>query len=123
MAAARAHWRRSSRRRLRASRHAQRPAYGRLRRRTGEDSLPGYTVGISSKGCVTFSPAQDHRLRVVSSEPRWRADRSGLALHDEPRRLHDTGTEEEWTLSVLHSAEDADTYVAAFEEMAHDLVA
>jgi glutamate-1-semialdehyde 2,1-aminomutase len=33
------------------------------------------------------------------------------------------GREEEWTLSVAHSPEDADTYIAAFEEMAHDLVA
>ena len=54
-------------------------------------NLPGYTVGISSKGCVTFSPAQDHRLRLVHGQPRRRADRPGLALHDEPRRLHDAG--------------------------------
>jgi glutamate-1-semialdehyde 2,1-aminomutase len=33
------------------------------------------------------------------------------------------GREEEWTLSIAHSVEDADTYVAAFEELAHDLVA
>jgi glutamate-1-semialdehyde 2,1-aminomutase len=33
------------------------------------------------------------------------------------------GREEEWTLSVAHSKEDAQQYVTAFEEMAHDLVA
>ena len=33
------------------------------------------------------------------------------------------GREEEWTLSVAHSKEDAQQYIAAFEEMAHDLVA
>jgi glutamate-1-semialdehyde 2,1-aminomutase len=33
------------------------------------------------------------------------------------------GREEEWTLSVQHSVEDADKYIAMFEEMAHDLTA
>ena len=31
------------------------------------------------------------------------------------------GREEEWTLSVVHSFEDCDAFVAAFEEMAADL--
>jgi glutamate-1-semialdehyde 2,1-aminomutase len=31
------------------------------------------------------------------------------------------GREEEWTLSVVHSDEDCDAVVAAFEEMASDL--
>ena len=48
--------------------------------------LPGYTVGISSKGCVTFSAGQDHRLRVVQGESDGRARRSRLALRHEPRR-------------------------------------
>jgi glutamate-1-semialdehyde 2,1-aminomutase len=33
------------------------------------------------------------------------------------------GREEEWTLSVQHSVEDADKYITMFEEMAHDLTA
>ena len=33
------------------------------------------------------------------------------------------GREEEWTLSVAHSVEDCDAFVAAFEEMAADLTA
>jgi glutamate-1-semialdehyde 2,1-aminomutase len=33
------------------------------------------------------------------------------------------GREEEWTLSVQHSVEDADKYIAMVEEMAHDLTA
>ena len=35
---------------------------------------------------------EDHRLRLVSGRPGRRADRPRLALHDEPRRLHDAGT-------------------------------
>jgi glutamate-1-semialdehyde 2,1-aminomutase len=33
------------------------------------------------------------------------------------------GREEEWTLSVAHSEEDCDAFVAAFDEMAADLTA
>ena len=33
------------------------------------------------------------------------------------------GREEEWTLTVAHSPEDCDRFVAAFEEMASDLTA
>ena len=31
------------------------------------------------------------------------------------------GREEEWTLSVAHSAQDCDLFVSVFEEMADDL--
>jgi glutamate-1-semialdehyde 2,1-aminomutase len=33
------------------------------------------------------------------------------------------GREEEWTLSVAHTTEDCDAFVAAFDEMASDLTA
>jgi glutamate-1-semialdehyde 2,1-aminomutase len=33
------------------------------------------------------------------------------------------GREEEWTLSVTHTAEDCDAFVASFDEMASDLTA
>ena len=86
-------------------------------------NLPGYTVGISSKGCVTFSPAK------ITDYSSFQANHDGeltdLAwLYMMNRGVFMTpGREEEWTLSVAHSVEDADTYVAAFEELAHDLVA
>jgi glutamate-1-semialdehyde 2,1-aminomutase len=31
------------------------------------------------------------------------------------------GREEEWTLSVAHQPEDADAFIAVFEELASDL--
>jgi glutamate-1-semialdehyde 2,1-aminomutase len=86
-------------------------------------NLPGYTVGISSKGCVTFSPVK------ITDYASFQANHDGeltdLAwLYMMNRGVFMTpGREEEWTLSVAHSPEDADTYIAAFEEMAHDLVA
>ena len=36
-------------------------------------SLPGYPIGVGSKGCVTFSPHEDHRLRDVQGQPGRRA--------------------------------------------------
>jgi glutamate-1-semialdehyde 2,1-aminomutase len=86
-------------------------------------NLPGYTVGISSKGCVTFSPTR------ITDYASFQASHDGeltdLAwLYMMNRGVFMTpGREEEWTLSVAHTPEDADTYIAAFEELAHDLVA
>lgn len=80
--------------------------------------LPGYAVGIGSKGCVTFSPipivdydsfkaSQD----VAVTDLAW--------LWNMNRGIYMTpGREEEWTLSVTHTEEAVDAYVAAFEEMA-----
>jgi glutamate-1-semialdehyde 2,1-aminomutase len=83
--------------------------------------LPGYSVGMGSKGCVTFAPE-----RVVDYES-FKAHQDGeladLAwLYNMNRGVYMTpGREEEWTLSVAHTPEDCDAFVAAFEEMAHDL--
>ncbi|MER3438871.1 MAG: aspartate aminotransferase family protein [Chloroflexota bacterium] len=86
-------------------------------------NLPGYTVGISSKGCVTFSPVKivDYESFMANQD----AELTHLAwLYMMNRGIFMTpGREEEWTLSVQHTLEDADRYIAAFEEMAHDLVA
>ena len=71
-------------------------------------NLPGYAIGIGSKGCVTFSPVkitdyesfkanQDVELTELS----W--------LYNMNRGIFMTpGREEEWTLSVTHSTEDCD---------------
>jgi len=86
-------------------------------------SLPGYAVGVGAKGCVTFSPE-----RIVDYET-FKANQDGelmdLAwLYNMNRGVFMTpGREEEWTLSVTHSFEDCDAFVAAFEELAHDLTA
>jgi glutamate-1-semialdehyde 2,1-aminomutase len=84
-------------------------------------NLPGYTVGISSKGCVTFSAEKvtDYESFMANQD----AELSQLAwLYMMNRGIFMTpGREEEWTLSVSHTPEDADRYMAAFEEMASDL--
>jgi glutamate-1-semialdehyde 2,1-aminomutase len=85
--------------------------------------LSGYAVGVGAKGCVTFSPE-----KIVDYET-YKANQDGelcdLAwLYNMNRGIFMTpGREEEWTLSVTHSFEDCDAFVAAFEEMATDLTA
>ncbi len=83
--------------------------------------LSGYAVGVASKGCVTFSP-----VKIVDYET-YKANQnvplSDLAwLFNLNRGIFMTpGREEEWTLSVTHTDEAIDAYVACFEEMAHEL--
>ncbi len=86
-------------------------------------NLPGYTVGISSKGCVTFATTP-----IVDYES-FKAQQDGelcdLAwLYNMNRGVFMTpGREEEWTLSIQHSIDDCARFVDAFEEMAADLTA
>ena len=83
--------------------------------------LPAYAVGISSKGCVMFSDTKvvDYktfmtRQTVEVTELAW--------LYNVNRGIFATpGREEEWTLSVSHTEEAADAYIAVFEELASDL--
>ena len=85
--------------------------------------LPGYAVGIGSKGCVTFSPTKitDYATFRRNQD----AELTELAwLYNVNRDIFMTpGREEEWTLSVAHQPEDADAFVAVFEELASDLTA
>jgi glutamate-1-semialdehyde 2,1-aminomutase len=85
--------------------------------------LPGYTVGIGAKGCVVFAPEP-----VVDYESFKRYQDGELAdlawLYNMNRGVYMTpGREEEWTLSVVHTPEDCDAFVAAFDELAADLTA
>ncbi len=83
--------------------------------------LPGYTVGVGAKGCVTFSPQRivDYETfkghqDVEATELAW--------IYNMNRGIFMTpGREEEWTLSVAHTEEDVDAYVAVFDEMAAEL--
>ncbi len=83
--------------------------------------LPGYTVGIGSKGCVTFSPVEivDYETFKAHQD----AELSELAwLFNMNRGIFMTpGREEEWTLSVTHTDEAIDHYVAVFDELAREL--
>ena len=86
-------------------------------------NLPGYAVGIGSKGCVTFSPTKviDYETFKANQDK----DLSELAwLYNMNRGIFMTpGREEEWTLSVTHDDASVDAYVQVFEAMADDLMA
>jgi glutamate-1-semialdehyde 2,1-aminomutase len=88
-----------------------------------EYNLPGYAVGVGSKGCVTFATekVRDYEGFKYHQE----AELADLAwLFNMNRGIFMTpGREEEWTLSVTHTDEAVDHYVAVFEEMARDLTA
>jgi len=86
-----------------------------------EYDLPGYTVGIGSKGCVTFSPASVTDYAVFKQHQD--EELSELAwLYNFNRGIFMTpGREEEWTLSVAHDDAAVDAYVEAFREMAAEL--
>jgi glutamate-1-semialdehyde 2,1-aminomutase len=88
-----------------------------------EHQLPGYAVGVGSKGCVTFSPVKV--VDYATFKENQRADLADLAwLYNMNRGIFMTpGREEEWTLSVTHTDESVDAYVAVFDEMARDLTA
>jgi len=85
--------------------------------------FPGYTVGISSKGCVNFADGkitdyesfikfQDHELVALA----WLYNfNRGIVIAP--------GREEEWTLSITHTDADIDLYVSAFDELIHDVTA
>jgi glutamate-1-semialdehyde 2,1-aminomutase len=85
--------------------------------------FPGYTVGISSKGCVNFASGkitdyesfikyQDHELVALA----WLYNfNRGVIIAP--------GREEEWTLSIQHTDEDIDLYVGAFEDLVRDVTA
>ncbi len=85
--------------------------------------LAAYTIGIRSKGCVTFAAE-----RIVDYESFKRAQDEQLThlawLYSMNRGIFMTpGREEEWTLSVTHTDEAIDAYVDAFDGLAAELTA
>jgi glutamate-1-semialdehyde 2,1-aminomutase len=84
-------------------------------------NLPGYAVGVASKGCVTFSTQKiiDYETFTAGQDK----DVSELAwLFNMNRGIFMTpGREEEWTLSVTHTDEAIDAYVGVFEAMMDEL--
>jgi glutamate-1-semialdehyde 2,1-aminomutase len=83
--------------------------------------LPGYAVGVASKGCVTFAPVKI--TDYESFKEHQDAELCDLAwLWNLNRGIFMTpGREEEWTLSVQHTEADVDHFVAVFDELAAEL--
>ncbi|MDR1512130.1 MAG: aspartate aminotransferase family protein [Propionibacteriaceae bacterium] len=84
-------------------------------------NLPGYAVSTAAKGCVTFADGKitdyesyiaHQNVAITELAYVWNMNR-GIFMTP--------GREEEWTLSVAHTDEAIDTYLAAFDDMAAEL--
>jgi glutamate-1-semialdehyde 2,1-aminomutase len=89
----------------------------------GKYGFPGYTVGISSKGCFNFSTG-----KITDYESFIKYQNEELCylawLYNMNRGvIIAPGREEEWTLSIQHTDEDIDRYVGAFEGMVKEVLA
>lgn len=86
-----------------------------------EYGLPAHTVGMGSKGCVVFSaqPVREYRDYLTHIHH----DLTNLAwlYHMNHGIFMTPGEDEEWTLSVLHTEQDLQRYVDAFEAFARDV--
>jgi glutamate-1-semialdehyde 2,1-aminomutase len=83
--------------------------------------LPAYTEGMGAKGCVIFAgePLREYRdyLTKVDGELATLA----WLYHMNHGIFMTPGVEEEWTLSIAHSGDHIEHYVAAFEAFARDV--
>jgi glutamate-1-semialdehyde 2,1-aminomutase len=84
-------------------------------------SLPCYTQGLGAKGCVVFAsePLREYRDYLTKVDD----DLSTLAwfFHMNNGIFMTPGVEEEWTLSIAHTDEHLQRYLAAFEAFAQAL--
>jgi glutamate-1-semialdehyde 2,1-aminomutase len=84
-------------------------------------AIPGYALALGARGCVTFGPKRivDHASFAAQHDPRL----SRLTwLYGMNRGLFlAPGRPEQWTLSVAHTREDIDAYVATFAELCAEL--
>jgi glutamate-1-semialdehyde 2,1-aminomutase len=85
--------------------------------------LPGYAVGIGAKGCVTFSPVRVVDYETFKAHQDVELTELGWLWNMNRGIFATPGREEEWTLSVQHTDEAVDRYVAVFEELARELTA
>jgi glutamate-1-semialdehyde 2,1-aminomutase len=83
--------------------------------------FPGYTVGIRSKGCVSFATGRITDYESFQQYQDGSLSELAWLYHFNRGVLMAPGREEEWTLSIQHTDEDVDRYVAAFEELVREL--
>jgi glutamate-1-semialdehyde 2,1-aminomutase len=87
-----------------------------------EFGLPGYAVNVGPKGCVMFTPGRvtNYRDFVGLDSDLWAASFFYLANRGV---LLPPGPDDQWTLSVQHTDEEIDRYIATFRSFAEELVA
>jgi glutamate-1-semialdehyde 2,1-aminomutase len=83
--------------------------------------IPGYTVGISSKGCVHFTDAPIRDYTSFMAHQNAALPELAWLYNANRGVLMAPGREEEWTLSVQHTDADVDRYLESLDAMATDL--
>ena len=84
--------------------------------------LPCYTEGIGAKGCVIFSSERLFEYRDYLTKVDDDLSTLAWLYHMNHGIFMTPGVEEEWTLSMAHTDEHLDRYLAAFEAFASDLM-
>ena len=87
----------------------------------GEYGLPAHTVGLGSKGCVTFSSEPIREYRDYCSKIHHELTDLAWLYHMNHGIFMTPGQDEEWTLSVAHTDEHLASYLEAFELFARDV--
>ena len=87
----------------------------------GEYGLPAHTVGLGSKGCVTFSSEPIREYRDYCTKIHHELTDLAWLYHMNHGIFMTPGQDEEWTLSVAHTDEHLASYLEAFELFARDV--
>jgi glutamate-1-semialdehyde 2,1-aminomutase len=85
--------------------------------------LPAYTEGIGAKGCVIFSPQRMYEYRDYLTKDNDELSTLAWLYHMNHGIFMTPGVEEVWTISIAHSDEHLQRYLAAFERFAADVMA
>ncbi len=85
--------------------------------------FPGYTVGLGSKGQVTFAPERIVDYETFLKYQDGELMELGWVYRMNRGILTPPGRDQEYTLSVVHSFEDADRYIEVFDGFAAELTA
>jgi glutamate-1-semialdehyde 2,1-aminomutase len=85
-----------------------------------EFGLPGYAINVGPKGCVMFTPARvtNYRDFIGLDTELWTAFFFFLANRG---ILLPPGPDDQWTLSVQHTAEEVDRHVDTFRAFAQEV--
>ena len=87
----------------------------------GEYGLPAHTVGLGSKGCVTFSSEPIREYRDYCTKIHHELTDLAWLYHMNHGIFMTPGQDEEWTLSVAHTDDHLARYLEAFELFARDV--
>ncbi|HUF06292.1 MAG TPA: aminotransferase class III-fold pyridoxal phosphate-dependent enzyme, partial [Candidatus Binatia bacterium] len=87
-----------------------------------EFELPGYAINVGPKGCVMFTPERvtNYRDFIGLDSELWGASFFYLANRG---ILLPPGPDDQWTLSVQHTDDEIDRYLAVFRDFASELTA